>query len=82
MLERARRGRRLDRCLHGPGLADTHQQARHEPSEFRTIESYRPQIAEVDEQFRLFLEAGYTIPIWRREGQPYQDTGNAGGCSQ
>jgi hypothetical protein len=54
--------------------ADAHQQAEHTPSEFRTLESYRALIAEIDEQFQLFSAAGYTIELWRGDGQPYRDS--------
>lgn len=54
--------------------ADAHHEARHTPSEFRTSESHRVLIEEIDEQYRLFQEAGYAILLWRAEGQPYQDS--------
>jgi hypothetical protein len=54
--------------------ADVHEHAKHTPSEFRTRESYRILIEEIEEQYRLLVEAGYTISIWRREGQPYRDS--------
>src|SRR5579862_9699139 len=44
--------------------ADVQQHARHEPLEFRTLESYRALITEIDEQFQLFVRAGYRISIW------------------
>ena len=54
--------------------ADAHEHARHTPLEFRTLESYRTLIAEIGEQFELFLESGYTFLIWRRDGQPYRNS--------
>jgi hypothetical protein len=54
--------------------ADAHQEARHTPLEFRTLESYRALIAEVDAQFQLFSQAGYMFSPWRGDGQPYRDS--------
>jgi hypothetical protein len=54
--------------------ADAHQQARHTPSDSRTLESYRALTEEIDEQFHLFLRSGYAISIWRRDRQPYQNS--------
>lgn len=54
--------------------ADAHQQAEHSPLEFRTLESYRALIADIDEQIQLFSGAGYTIALWCGNGQPYRDS--------
>jgi len=54
--------------------ADAYQAAPHTPMEFRTRESYRIFIAELDEQFQLFSRAGYTFSLWRGDGQPYRDS--------
>jgi hypothetical protein len=54
--------------------ADVHQQAQHTPVEFRTHESYRALIADINEQFDLLSEAGYTILIWHGDGQPYRNS--------
>jgi hypothetical protein len=54
--------------------ADAHQQAQHAPLDFRTRESYRALITEVDEQFQLFVGAGYSISMWRGDGQPHRDS--------
>ena len=62
--------------------ADAYQQARHAPSEFRTLESYRALIAEIDEQFQLFLRAGYTFSLWRGNGQPYRNSQEMGAAAR
>jgi hypothetical protein len=54
--------------------ADAHQAAQHTPAEFRTLDSYRALIMEIDEQFQLFSQAGYTFSLWRGDGQPYRDS--------
>jgi hypothetical protein len=54
--------------------ADAHQQARHTPLELRTLESYRALITDIDEQFQLFVRAGYSISMWRGDGEPYRDS--------
>lgn len=54
--------------------ADAHQRAEHSPFEFRTRESYRALIAEIDEQFRLFIDSGYLLVLWQRQRQPYRDS--------
>ncbi len=54
--------------------AEVHQQAPHTPLEFRTHESYRALIAEIGEQFQLFLRAGFAIAVWRGEREPYRDS--------
>jgi hypothetical protein len=54
--------------------ADVHQAAAHAPFEFRTLESYRALITEINEQFQLFAQSGYRISIWRGDGQPYRDS--------
>src|SRR5665213_2581302 len=54
--------------------ADAYQAAQHTPAEFRTRESYRIFITELNEQFQLFSHAGYTFSLWRGDGQPYRDS--------
>ena len=54
--------------------ADTHENSQHTPSEFRTLESYRALIAEIGEQFHLFLRSGYTFSMWPSDGQPYRNS--------
>ena len=54
--------------------ADAHQRAEHSPLEFRTSESYRALIADIRDQFQLLVENGYTMALWRGDGQPYRDS--------
>jgi uncharacterized protein YfiM (DUF2279 family) len=54
--------------------ADAHHEAGHTPLEFRTLESYRALIGEIDEQFQLFSQAGYTFLLWRGDGQAYRNS--------
>jgi hypothetical protein len=52
--------------------ADAHQRAEHSPLDSRTRESYRALIADIRDQFQVFVGAGYTITPWRGDGQPYR----------
>ena len=54
--------------------ADAHERAQHAPVEFRTLESYRALISEIEEQFQLFLRSGYTFSMCRGDGQPYRNS--------
>ena len=54
--------------------ADAHQRAEHSPLEFRTRESYRALVADIDEQFQMLKGAGYAMVLWSGPGQPYCDS--------
>jgi hypothetical protein len=53
---------------------DAHQRADHSPLESRTRESYRALIADIGDQFQVFVGAGYTMTLWHVDGQPYPDS--------